>query len=165
MCPFFFKSSRTLTMSTRSYSSWESNSWGSNLKWIACGFDSRKRRPKSKAVIAKCTQDTLLEQRVCPVLVSYGIRVILNIAWKIAAESRGNLICTWMRIDVASCRNADRSHSNLRDECSHLQFTFRLSNASFMHTCVQLSTIVKKNYNLSLFYMGRISIFASPILE
>lgn len=48
--------------------------------------------------------------------VSCGIRVILDITWKIATESRGNLICTW-RTDAASRISADRSHSGRRDKC------------------------------------------------
>lgn len=43
--------------------------------------------------------------------VSCGIRVILNTTWKIAAESRGNLIYTW-QMDGASRTNANRSHSS-----------------------------------------------------
>jgi len=56
--------------------------------------------------------------------VSCGIRVILNTTWKIATESRGNLIYTW-QMDGASRTNANRSHSSRMWQMS--VFTVRIS--------------------------------------
>lgn len=92
----------------RSYLSWKSNLAIPYLKWMVCGFGSRAQS-KAGAVTAKCAQDTWPRRTCSPV--SCGIRVILNTTWKIAAESRGNLIYTW-QMDGAPCTNADRSHSS-----------------------------------------------------
>lgn len=103
---------------------------------MACEFDSRDGPDSSVgSVTAKCAQDTW-PYLACS---ARGIRVILDTTWKIATESRGNLICApdgWMlpsRLSAgkqASEQTVSQPFRSSRcDKCTYI-FTPGLSNTS-----------------------------------